>query len=246
MLGKERQNEIINYLKQHDAVSVKKLTELLYASEATVRRDLCELEKMGLVVRVFGGATLAGSKNTQIPLFVREGEMAEEKNEICRRAAALISDGDVIFLDASSTAQAMVKHLAGFHGITVITNGLKVADLLLENHVKTFCTGGAAIDNSYALIGRHAESFLREIRADVCFLSCKGMSEEGVFTDTSEQETDLRRVALSVSKKRVMLLTDSKIGKTYMHRLCDTREIDHLITNRQIPPSLRFREEKNG
>ena len=245
MIGKERQDEILNYLKIHEAVSVKSLTRLLYASEATVRRDLDELEKNGLIKRIFGGATLAEAKNSQLPLYIRERENAEGKYTICMTAKELIREGDVIFLDASSTAQTLVRFLRDFKEITVVTNGLKVANLLLESNIKTYCTGGRLINNSYAFIGRHAESLLEEMRFDICFLSCMGLSMDGDFTDTSEAETDLRRVALSVSERRVMLMTDTKLGKVYLHKLCSASDVDHIITNGTLPEALTLRSKED-
>lgn len=244
MLGKERQDEIINYLKIYETVSVKKLTQLLYASEATVRRDLNELEKNGLVRRVFGGASLVIKDNTQIPLFVRENQNAAAKIEICRQASELIRDSDVIFLDASSTAQCMVRFLSRFQNLTVVTNGLKIAGLLHDNHIRTFCTGGSLIQNSYAFAGKKAERFLEDIRTDICFLSCLGMSQDGLFTDASESETYLRQVALQGARTRVMLMIDSKFGKTYMHKVCHSRDVDHIFTDGALPEGIVLREPK--
>ena len=229
MLGSERQNEIMNYLKLHGAVSVRKLTELVYASEATVRRDLRELEKTGLVRRIFGGATLANGADRQIPLYVREQEDGEEKRNICKKAAELITDGSVIFIDGSSTAQHLIPYLSGFKDIIVITNGLKIADMLCDMHVKTYCTGGLLLEGSSVFVGKDAESFLDRFNTDLCFISCKGMSDDGRLSDTSEEETELRRHALANTKKSVLLLTKKKLGRSYIHNLCHADDIDVII-----------------
>lgn len=244
MLGKERQNEILNYLKIYETVSVKKLTELFFASEATIRRDLNELERSGLIRRVFGGATIAVSESKPLPLYVRENENFAEKIEICRQASELIRDGMVIFLDASSTCQYMVRFLGGFKDLTVVTNGLKIANMLHENQIRTYCTGGSLIKNSFAFVGRKAEEFLKDIRTDICFLSCLGMSNDGTFTDVSEEELDLRKEAMLVTKTLVMLMTDSKFGKTYMHRLCNSADVDYIFTNGTLPEGITLRERK--
>jgi len=241
MTRKERQKRILEILEDHGAVSVKKLTQILFASEATVRRELTELERIGAVKRTFGGAMPMPEVNRQIPLLVRQSLNSVEKNEICRRAASLVQNGQVIFLDGSSTAQHMVKHLRHFSDLVVITNGLKVAELLSELPIKTFCTGGRLIENSLVFTGRQAEKMAEEVNVDICFLSCKGLSEDGVFSDTSEEETDLRRKFLACSKTRVMLMTANKIGKTYLHTLCRAEEIDCIFSGAALPPALQTR-----
>ncbi len=242
MVGKERQKQILDILNEQGAVSVKKLTATLYVSEATIRRDLTELERLGAIKRTFGGAMPTSDVNRQIPLLVRESMNSAAKNEICRAASTLIRDGSVLFLDGSSTAQYLVKYLRHFSDLVVITNGLKVAELLCEANIKTYCTGGALMQNSLVFTGRQAEETAERFNIDVCFISCKGLSEDGILSDTSEEETDLRRCVLSHSKKRVFLMTDDKLGKTYLHTLCRADEVDHIITNGTLPSSIRTRE----
>ncbi len=243
MPRKDRQSKILELLEAEGAVSVKRLTQLLYASEATVRRDLGELERLGAVKRTFGGAMPSTEGNRQVPLLVRESLNSVEKNEICREAASLIRDGQVLFLDGSSTAQHLVKHLRPFSDLVVITNGLKVAELLSELPIKTYCTGGRLIENSLVFTGRQAEQMADEVNVDLCFLSCKGLSEDGIFSDTSEEETDLRRRFLERSRLRVMLMTEDKIGKTYLHTLCRMQDVDYVFSGAPLPHSLKTRKD---
>ena len=107
----ERQEIIVEYLKKNRSASVGTLARLLFVSEATVRRDLAELERSGSLKRTHGGARSILETNRQIPLSIREELDAGAKNEICRRAAALVEEGSTVFLDGSSTAQYMVKYL---------------------------------------------------------------------------------------------------------------------------------------
>lgn len=100
-----RHKEILHILDENGSVSVRALTRMLYVSEATVRRDLAELEKIGALKRTFGGAKPILDTNKQIPLFIRESMDSKAKSEICRKAAELICDGSTIFVDGSSTAQ---------------------------------------------------------------------------------------------------------------------------------------------
>ncbi len=242
MLNKERQIEILKYLHAHQTVSVKKLMELLFVSEATIRRDLSELEKEGQINKIYGGATIIFNSDKQIPLYVREKENNDVKKIICEQALSFIKDGQVLFIDGSSTSQILAKHLYNFKNIIVITNGLKIAEILGEYHIKTYCTGGRLIDNSYVFAGKDAENFINNYCADICFISCKGMDENGKFTDTSKDETELRKCFLKNSKKRIMLLTDNKIGKTYLHKLCESTDIDVILTNATLSSTIKTRQ----
>ncbi|MBQ9734853.1 MAG: DeoR/GlpR transcriptional regulator [Clostridia bacterium] len=238
-----RHRQILDILARFGTVSVRALTKELYVSEATVRRDLAELEKAGALKRVFGGAKPILGTNKQVPLFIRESVDAIAKSEICRRAAELVKDGDSIFVDGSSTAQYLAKHLAKFKDIVVVTYSIKTAEIMCANHVKTYCTGGLIMENSLVCIGAEATDFADKINIDVCFMSCKGVDEDGNFTDTSAEETAVRRAFLKKSKRRICLMTNNKFGSTYFHTLCSAKDVDYIFSDGQIPPSIKTRKE---
>lgn len=235
MIGTQRQSEILEYIKQHQTISVRKIVEKFYISEATARRDLDALEKTGLIRRVFGGATLIEGSDKQIPLFVREREYGEEKDELCEQATMFIRDGNILFLDGSSTVQFLLPYLKKFKDLVVITNGLKMAQMLSEMHIKVYLTGGLIMENSSVLIGPDTEDFINRFNADICILSCKGLSDDGKLTDTSYEETKLRKCYLKNAKKKIVLMTSQKLGKKYIHTLCTSDEVDHII----LPLSMR-------
>ena len=234
MIGTQRQNEILEYMRKHETISVKKIVKLFFVSEATARRDLKALEHAGLIRRVFGGATLVIGSDKQVPLFVREREYEKEKDELCQQAASFISDGNVLFIDASSTVQFLVPYLAKFKDLIVITNGLKIAQMLSELHIKVYLAGGFLLENSSVLVGQDTENFINNFNADVCFISCKGLNADGKLTDTSYEETKIRKYYLKNAKKKIILMTSSKIGKTYIHTLCHIDEIDHLLSPKTL------------
>lgn len=237
-----RQQQILALIEEHGAISVRALTAALFVSEATVRRDLAELEKRGALRRSFGGALPIADTKRQVPLFIRESIDSAAKNEICRRAAALVKDGDTVFADGSSTVQHLAKYLAALKDIMVITYSLKTAELMCEHHIKTYCTGGALLENSLVCTGADAVAFLERFNPDICFLSCKGMNAAGKFSDTSEEETAIRRIALKNARTRVMLMTQNKLDATYFHTVCHANEVDHIFTDGELPAGLTTRK----
>lgn len=239
-----RHTQILALLEENGAVSVRRLTSLLYVSEATVRRDLAELEKKGALKRTFGGAISTLDTSRQVPLFIRESMNSSAKSEICRQAAALVKEGDTVFIDGSSTAQYLVKYISHLKNITVVTYSIKTAELMCESHVKTYCTGGLLIENSLVCTGEQALGFARRVNPDICFISCKGVDETGKFSDTSEEETLIRRAFMENSRTRVMLMTREKFGTRYFHTLCHADEVDYIFSDGDIPPALKTRKSK--
>ena len=132
-----RHKEILNILEESGAISIRELTKRLYVSEATVRRDLAELDRVGALKRTFGGAKPLIDTNKQVPLFSRESMDSKAKSEICRNAAQLVREGNTIFVDGSSTAQYLVKYIAHLKDIVVVTYSIKTAELMCQNHIKT-------------------------------------------------------------------------------------------------------------
>ena len=212
--------------------SVKELSEKLFISEPTVRRDIISLKKKDLITSHRGIVSLKSKYADQrIPLFIRNEEYNDAKKEIAIKAASHIKDGDVIMLDASTTAYHLLPHLTAFKNILVITNGAKTAIDAAAMGIKTICTGGEMLLESFSYIGSDAETILRNYNADVAFFSCRGLSEEGIITDNSIPENSIRRIMIKNSKKSYLLCDKSKFGKKYLNTLCYKDDIDGIISD---------------
>lgn len=232
MLRIERHKQILQLLEQKSALRVRELAKALYTSEATVRRDLCELEKAGLLRRVYGGVTL---NEAQMPLDFRTQENAAAKREIAARAVALISDGDTVFLDSSSTAQHLIPHLSRLRDLTILTNSHGVVEALCGTSHRVFSTGGRLVPRNRAFVGPAAEGMLENFSPSIAFFSSQGLNESGEITDDSEEETSLRRAVLRRAARTVFLCDAGKLGKTHLFRLCHLSQVDEVICDGEIP-----------
>lgn len=231
-MSAEREKKILEILLKEKRCSVKVLAKALFISEPSVRRDLQSLEKQHLIKRLHGGAMLeesAVSKN-KIPFLIREYEQSSAKAQIARRAIELISDGDVVFMDASTSCYYMIPYLASKKGITVVTNGVKALSKLAEFDIRTVSTGGDLINSCLALVGEEAYQTLESFNADVAFFSCRGVSEDGYLTDISPEENNVRKKMIRRSKRSYLLCATEKFGKRYFHNLCHKDDIDAIIT----------------
>ena len=161
MLTLQRQEEIMNILRQKKSVTVNELAETLFASGSTIRRDLAELENAGLIRRSHGGAVLFESSGDEASARVREQENRRQKKVIGELAAGLLQNASSLFLDSSSTAGAMIPHFTSFSDLTVITNGLRNALLLAENpDLRVIIACGTVRPNSGSLYGADTLNYL--------------------------------------------------------------------------------------
>lgn len=231
MLEVQRLEQILEYLSAKKTAPVNVLAKRLYVSEATIRRDLNELERRGLIKRLHGGAILLEGASHELPLYMREQQNGEAKRTIAEKAAHYIRENDVIFLDASSTSMHLIKYFHSFKHLTIVTNGVKTAQELSTVGHNVYCTGGLMLRNSYAYVGDYAADFVRNFNADLFFFSSRGVSEDGRITDTSQEETYIRKIMFQQSRKRIFLYDHTKIGHVYCYNLCTLAQIDDAITD---------------
>lgn len=228
MLIYERQKSILNFLKEKNSATVKQISKALFISEATVRRDVEKLQQAGYVERFYGGVAPADYSGGVLPLARRENENSAGKEKIAQQAAKLVHDGDTVFIDSSSTAGRVLTHIKS-RRITVITNSSAMPEERGNMHI--YCTGGEYSDKRRCFFGSFAESFIKNVHADIMFFSCKGISTDGEITDASEDEIALRRCMMKNSKKKIFLFDGTKFGVTSTFRLCEKDDVDEFISD---------------
>lgn len=232
MLQVERITQIRALLEKSHTLRIGELAQLLYVSEATVRRDVDAMEKDGLLRRVYGGVTL---KKEDMPLTMRSFEHADEKDEIGRQAAELVKDGQTIFIDSSSTALHMLPYIMSKKDMTVISNSQKVIETLASTSNTLILTGGELVPRNLAYVGELASRALDMYRPELVFFSSQGIDARGEVTDASPGETALRRAAIRRGIQTVFLCDGSKAGRVYAHHVCYTDEITRIITDSGFP-----------
>lgn len=231
MLKEERYDKILEILEEETYVSAEALSRKLYVSMPTIRRDLSRLQERNLIIRSHGGAKKLGSEHIVTPLNFRKSQNHIQKKKIAREATALISDGDIIFIDASTTALNMAEYIDGKKSVTVVTNGIPLSIALTEKGIKTYCTGGEIQKSSLGYAGSLTQSFVRNFNYDICFFSVYALNDNGQICDTSIEENLVRKAAIERSEKSVFLCDKSKIGLTAPYNLINKDEVDYIITD---------------
>jgi DeoR/GlpR family transcriptional regulator of sugar metabolism len=238
---KEREKSILEYLRKKREATVSELCAALFVSEPTIRRDLAALNASGKIIRTYGGASYKSELGENLPQDYREREHSDAKDVIGRKCLELISDGDVVMIDGSSTSQALIRAIEEKNAsIVIVTNSAKAPFILEKTNIKIFVTGGEVAPNTYAYVGSYAEDFLRSFNADICFFSVRTLTNDGRLTDNALAENSVRRVMMSKSKKSVLMLDSQKIGEPCMNTLATLDEISYVVSETDI--SLNYPE----
>jgi len=239
LLRRERHKLIIDYVTENKVVSVHDLCREFYMSESTARRDIKTLCAANKLQKCYGGVASASVSATRVtPFAVREVLNDDEKKEIGKRAAKLVKDGDVIIMDGSTTAHYIIPNLIKRQDLTIVTSSAKTAMTSGEYNINTFATGGQMIPGSFSFYGQDAENMANKINADIMFFSCRGLSADGMLTDRSIEENNVRKIMMKRAKKIVFLCDSSKFNKVYMHNLCHLSEVDEIVSEIDIPEEI--------
>lgn len=231
MYRNEREHEILKMLSRESYVTVKQLSEWLYTSESSIRRDLASLEKQGMVTRSYGGVELVKNSSQVIPFSTRAHHNIAAKKIMARKASRLIHDGDIVFLDQSSSAFYVACEIMQKVKVTVVTNNIEIISLLAQSDMEVISSGGRLSQtNRICLVGDDAHKIFSEIRADILFFSAKSLSKDGVIFDCVREEVCIRNTMLANAAKKVFLCDSEKFDRFSGYKQCTVKDIDYLIT----------------
>ncbi|MGE3109453.1 MAG: DeoR/GlpR family DNA-binding transcription regulator [Phycisphaerales bacterium] len=237
MLAKERHRVILSKVQSAGSVRVAALAQELAVTEETIRRDLERLDNEGKLQRIHGGAVTIEHDRRELPLGIRETVHIQEKRAIAEFAARYVADGDVIALDASSTAGELAKALFDF-SLTVVTNSVAVAMILADrSRIRVISTGGVLDAPSLSYVGPIAEQTLERFHINKLFFSCKGLDLERGLSVTADEHAGIKRRMLDLCEKAYLLIDGSKFGVRAVEFFGQVRELDHIITDTQANPA---------
>ena len=243
MYAQERQNKILDILNKRKSISVNELTEELKFSPATIRSDLNYLSEQGLLIRTHGGATIIEKQNhlsIERNYSFREKKNHEEKKEIAKQAINYIHDGECIILDASSTCYELANLLKNTKlRLTILTNGLKAADLLKDNsNITLILIGGIVKGSSNTIEGLLGTEILNKVHVDCGFFSGHAFDIKEGLSDFNLYEVELKRKMREVSSKIFALVDHSKLNKSSIATFASTEQITTFITDHKADKEI--------
>ena len=239
MLAEERRFRITELLSRQRAVSASELRSILGVTAATVRRDLAELERKGLLVRSHGGAVSKSSTTNFQPSYdTLSRTNREEKQAIAIEAAKMVLDGDTIFLEGSTTVAEITPYLQHRNRLTIVTNSpLILCQVQRYPEVNVMCIGGDLQRDVFYLSGAWAQRSLSEIRVDKAFLGVSSIDPDYGMSTASHAEAAIKKAIIKSAKMRIALADHSKFGKQGFAYVGAVTDLSTLITDSGTSPA---------
>ncbi len=233
-----RHERILSLLESRGFVSIGSLAKSFAVSEQTVRRDLNELERRGLVTRYHGGAGLPPVTG-DVDYDKRKRSHAKEKQRIAALVASQIPEGATIFIDIGTTMEAVAEALLQHRRLTVVTNHLTVATILNRRRdFQVILAGGVLKHNDQATTGEATREFLEKFRVGYGIFGIGGINEDGDLMDYDFRDIGVSTTAMKISRKRLVALDHSKFAADAIVRVAHLRDIDMIFTD--APPPQRM------
>ncbi|TZE81508.1 DeoR/GlpR family DNA-binding transcription regulator [Calorimonas adulescens] len=234
MIAAERRARIKKMLLERRFIKVSELTKVFDVSDETIRRDLDELEKEGILKKNYGGAVLTEDSYVVPPLRVRNEENLEEKMAIGRKMAEIIDDGSFVILDAGSTTLCVARALRD-KSINVLTNDLNISyELSNCPNINVFITGGLLKKETMSLIGPEAVRNIQVYNASAAIIGTGGITFDKGFTAGDTFEAEVKRAMMSSSDRVIIVADSSKINKRAMVSFADISEVDEVVIAGQV------------
>lgn len=234
----DRLEQILNLLRETNTMGTEQLANLLDISLVTLRRDLKHLQEINRVVVGYGFVKLIEQDLTESADFNRRlSTNREEKQKLAVAAMDFVSEGDVIFLDESSTCYVLAVNLARvFDNLHIITNAVHTLQALSRSRSFTVESSGGSLQYGFnSLIGPRAESTLKTIYANKFFFSCRAFKlKEGTF-ELSPFSASIKRIMLENSQENYLLMDHTKLGAVSPFPFARTSEIHNIITDEDQP-----------
>jgi DeoR/GlpR family transcriptional regulator of sugar metabolism len=246
-LKRERQRRIRQLIEENGRATVAELGAIFGVSEATIRRDLEELDRQGWIQREHGGALRTPPSVAEPPILQRVTEQEAEKRHIGRAAARLIQDGETIFLGSGTTTFEVARNLEGMENLTVITNALNIAiEILSRKGITLIVIGGWLRPSEMSMIGHITEQALKELRADKVLLGMHAIDIEAGLTNDYLPEVMTDRAIIEIASEVILVVDHTKFGRVSNSFVASSRSVDIIVTDDKVPQKTLRELKKLG
>lgn len=231
--AEDRQAKIIELLRLHNFVDLKTLTERFEVSVATARRDLGDLEQLGMLRRTHGGAVSINQAGQDTTHAARSVSRQQEKASIAAVAAGMISDGDAVLLDAGTTSLEVARLLVTRRGLTLISNGLDIVSELARGEGNSlYSVGGEFTDTNRSYRGPLAESFVRQFNVDKLILNASSIDvDRGLICTSTPVNASIQKAMIEVSSRVIVVADHSKFTKSSLSVTARIEDVGVIITD---------------
>ena len=241
MLAEERFRLIMEQLHRKRTVTVQELCEVLNTSESTIRRDLIELDRLGKLNKVHGGATLPDIRflADEPSMEAKQTLAVEQKRSIAAAAAELIKPEDFVFIDAGTTTLELARALAGEAlKASYVTNGVAHARVLVQKGCRVYLPGGLLRPQTEAIVGAPTVSSLQQYNFTKAFMGANGVALEAGFTTPDPEEAAVKAAVVRRAKETWFLVDDAKFARIYPAVIAELQG-GAILTNRCPNPKYK-------
>lgn len=240
LFASERYEEILKRLKEKGAVTTSELVTLLDVSAETVRRDLLELERIGKLQRVYGGAIPLEDMKPIADLSHRLEDNCDGKAELSRTACRLVNDGDVIFIDAGSTAVFFAGEIKNrFSDLTVITHSIDVFDIVKKNNgFKVILCGGTFMSDENAFYGKLTMDVLCNLHVNKAFIFPSAVSHKFGIRDYNQELSQIQQCAIKIADEIIILADSNKFEKKALLKIAEMNCGFKYVTDSKLNESF--------
>ena len=246
LFSEERRGRILELIRERKKLTVTELCQLLEVSPATVRGDLRELDRDGLLVRTHGGAIEKSRAGFEQITSQRSTANLAAKRAIAQAAERYVEDGDTILLDTGTTTVELARRLDATGRLTVVTNDLEIARVLEEvRGIEVVLLGGMLRKGYHCTVGPAGLRLIEQLRVDKAFMASNSISLEAGATTPDLHQAEIKQAMIAIARKVVLLCDRSKIGRESFARFAELNQIDVLVTD-QLEAETRVLFEEAG
>ena len=246
IFAEKRREEIVKFVQSEGTVTVGTLCDRFSVSPATIRSDLTDLSKLGLLHRTHGGA-MRNNAGFELTSPEKEVRYVAEKNAIAEACLSLVRPHDTIALDSGTTTFCLAKKLSEVKGITVVTYDLKTASILESfGNINIFFLGGTVRKGFHCTIGSSVSTMLDQLHIDTLFLGTNGITLQRGLSTPNEEMAAIKRKMIEISDTVVLMADHSKFGKAYFSCFAALDVLDFVVTNAEFDESYRAAAEKHN
>ncbi len=236
MEPQERQEKILEMLSSGSEINILELSKLFNVTDETIRRDLRKLENSNKIIRYYGGAKLVYSRKNEVPIEIRQDIFKESKNKIGKLAAKYIKNGDVIYIDASTTAKYIIKNIPRSQKNTIITNSNTILAYASSfDNLKIIILGGEYNKLTNSFLSLETLHIAKTYYADKAFVSCRGINFS-CLTDPIIEQSKLRNIMLNNANESYIIIDSTKFNLTSLYKITETENIKNIITDKKPIP----------
>jgi DeoR family transcriptional regulator, myo-inositol catabolism operon repressor len=232
----DKLDKIQEYIYINKKVEIKTIKKLFNLSDSTLRRYLNKLESQKIIIKQYG-YVLTNSNDNLINIKARIDFLQEVKTKLAFKAAGLVKENHVIFVDSGSSHMDLAKQLSSFKNLTIVTNNLLFAIKGVDQNIqsKIIVISGIVNPKTISVSGELSISALDDYFFDISFITASGLSDLNGCSNRTLPESELKRKIMSRSKLKVLVVDDSKFEQSFPFSFAKLNDFDYLVTNKPLP-----------